>query len=113
MEQVETAITIIVLSGNLWNLMSARSQGVLTGVCAYEGIHCLWGTRVIDPFLVHCLEPEILCQVLHCTRMLPIERVEHEDVGIIPGHMILATAWQTLERKCALLRFRGNYLDIT
>ena len=33
MEQVETAITIIVLSGNLWNMMSTQPGRIDWGLC--------------------------------------------------------------------------------
>jgi len=66
-------------------------QGVLTRVRSYSGGLCFRGTRIFNPFLVRCLEPEILRQVLHCTGVFPIERVEYEDVGIIPRRMIWVT----------------------
>ena len=61
------------------------------------GSLCFWGTWVLDPFLVRCLEPEILPQILHRARMFPVERVEHEDVGMIPRHTDGLSYYQLLE----------------
>jgi len=58
---------------------------------SYLGSHGFWGTRVLDPLLVRSLEPEVLRQVPHCTGMFPVERVEHEDVGMIPARMTQVT----------------------
>lgn len=60
---------------------------------SHESGHRFWGTRILDPFLVHSLEPEILGQVLHRSRMFSVERVEYEDVGMISGRAIRLTVW--------------------
>lgn len=50
--------------------------------------HRFGGIWVLDPLLVHSLEPEVLGQVPHCTGMFSVERVEDEDIGTIPGRAI-------------------------